>query len=109
MGGAYVTAYEAYPQMYVRSERNRRFVALSFVEAVSQDRYVAHDDLHPAYRVAGDAFIGKMKRLFILLDDDEAARQPAKAANAKKKAKRQASGEGGSGGSGTKKKMASTQ
>jgi hypothetical protein len=76
---------------------------------VSQDRYVAHDDLRPAYRVAGDASIGKMKRLFILLDSDEAVRQPAKAANVKKKAKRQASGEGGSGSSGTKKKMASTQ
>jgi hypothetical protein len=108
LGGAYVTAYEAYPQMHVRSERNRRFNPLSFVESVSQDRYVAHDELRPAYRVAGDAFIGKMKRLFILLDDDEAVRQPAKAANQKKKVKRQASGEGGSG-SGTKKKPASTQ
>jgi hypothetical protein len=109
MGGAYVTAYEAYPQMHVRSERNRRFNPLSFVEAVSQDRYVAHEDLRPAYRVAGDAFIGKMKRLFILLDDDEAVRQPAKAANLKKKTKRQASGEGGPGGSGSKKKSAFTQ
>jgi hypothetical protein len=108
-GGAYVTAYEAYPQMHVRSERNRRFTPLSFVEAVSQDRYVAHDDLRPAYRVAGDAFIGRMKRLFILLDDDEAVRQPAKAGTQKKQSKRQASGEGGSGGSGKQKKMASTQ
>jgi hypothetical protein len=108
LGGAYVTAYEAYPQMHVRSERNRRFNPLSFVESVHQDRYVAHDELRPAYRVAGDSFIGRMKRLFILLDDDEAVRQPAKAANQKKKVKRQASGEGGPG-SGTKKKLPSTQ
>ncbi len=104
-----MTAYEAYPQMHVRSERNRRFNALSFVESVAQDRHVAADDLRQAYRVAGDAFLGKMKRLFILLDDDEATRQPAKAANTKKKVKRQASGDGGSGGSGHKKSMPSTQ
>jgi hypothetical protein len=92
--------------MHVRSERNRRFVPLNFVEAVCQDRYVPHEDLRSAYRVAGDAFIGRMKRLFILLDDDEAVRKPAKANVEKKKNKRQASGEGGSG---TKKKMPSTQ
>ncbi len=109
LGGAYVTAYEAYPQMHVRSERNRRFTALSFVESVSQDRHVAADELRQAYRVAGDSFLGKMKRLFILLDDDEAVRQPAKAATTKKKTKRQASGEGSSGGSGNKKPMPSTQ
>ncbi len=84
LGGAYVTAYEARPQLHVRSERNRRFVALSFVEAVDQDRYVPGSELRPAYRVAGDAFMGRMKRLFIVLDDDEAARQPAKAGNQKK-------------------------
>jgi hypothetical protein len=97
MGGAYVTAYESRPQLYLRSERNRRFIAHSFVEAVDQDRNVPTEDLRPAYRVAGDAFIGKMKRRFIILDDDEAVRQPAKAGNHKKNVKRQASGDGPSG------------
>jgi hypothetical protein len=52
-----------------------------------------------------------MKRLFILLDDDIAVKQPAKAVAPKKNIKRQASGEGtsGLGGSGTKKKLPSTQ
>jgi hypothetical protein len=110
VGGAYVTAYESRPQLHVRNERNRRFVALSFVEAVSQDRHVPVEELRPAYRVAGDAFIGRMKRLFILLDDDVAVKQPAKASNQKKTVKRQASGEGAAGGSsGSKKKLPSTQ
>jgi hypothetical protein len=108
LGGAYVTAYEARPQLHVRTERNRRFIPLGFVEAVSQDRHVPPDELRPAYRVAGDAFRGRMKKLFLLLDDDIAAKQPAKAGNQKKSTKRQASGEGGSG-SGTKKKLPSTQ
>jgi len=78
LGGAYVTAYESRPQLHVRKERNRRFMGLSFVEAVAEDRHVPAEELRPAYRVAGDAFIGRMKRLFILLDDDVAVRQPAK-------------------------------
>ncbi len=97
MGGAYVTAYETRPQLHVRTERNRRFIPLSFVEAVCQDRHVPAEELRPAYRVAGDVFIGKMKRLFLLLDDDVAVRQPAKAGNQKKNIKRQASGDGASG------------
>jgi hypothetical protein len=109
LGGAYVTAYESRPQLHVRNERNRRFVALGFVEAVDQDRHVPVEELRPAYRVAGDAFIGRMKRLFVLLDDDVAVRQPAKAGNQKKNSKRQASGEGASGSSGPKKKLPSTQ
>ncbi len=101
-----MTAYEARPQLHVRNERNRRFVALSFVEAVGQDRHVPAEELRPAYRVAGDSFIGRMKRLFIVLDDDVAVKQPAKAGTQKKTTKRQASGEGGSG---SKKKLPSTQ
>jgi hypothetical protein len=85
-------------------------VGLSFVEAVAEDRHVPAEELRPAYRVAGDAFIGRMKRLFILLDDDVAVRQPAKAGSQKKTAKRQASVERASGGaSGSKKKLPSTQ
>jgi hypothetical protein len=93
MGGAYVTAYEAWPVLNVRQERNRRFNTLNFVEAVSQDSHPTVEELVPAYRVAGDAFIGKMKSLFLVLDDDEAVRQPAKSGNQKKKNKRQASGD----------------
>ncbi len=82
-------------------------MALSFVEAVDQDKHVPLEELHPAYRVAGDAFIGRMKKLFLLLDDDAALKQPAKAGQQKKTTKRQASGEGGSGSK--SKKLPSTQ
>jgi hypothetical protein len=99
-----VTAYETRPQLHVRTERNRRFTPLSFVEAVCQDRHVPAEELRPAYRVAGDVFIGKMKRLFLLLDDDVAVKQPAKAGSLKKN-KRQASGDGASG---SKKKAPAT-
>ncbi len=107
MGGAYVTAYEARPTLHVRTERNRRFIPLGFVEAVSQDRHVPAEELRPAYRVAGDVFIGRMKKLFLVLDDDVAVRQPAKAGSQKKNVKRQASGEGASGSK--QKKTSSTQ
>lgn len=95
MGGAYVTAYDSRPMLNVRTERNRRFRALSFVEAVCEDTNPTVEELLPAYRVAGDAFIGKMKRLFIVLDDDVAVKKPAQAGSQKKK-KRQASGDGAS-------------
>ena len=84
-------------------------MALGFVEAVNEDSHVPAEELKPAYRVAGDAFIGRMKRLFLLLDDDVAVKQPAKAGTQKKNIKRQASGEGSSGSSGSKKKLPSTQ
>ena len=101
MGSAYVSAYEARPTLNVKPERNRRFTSLTFVEAVSQDSTATTKELLPAYRVAGDGFIGKMRRLFIVLDDDEAAKEPWKASVQKKKNKRHASGESTSG---TKKK-----
>jgi hypothetical protein len=88
----------------MKPERNKRFIALGFVEAVDQDNTPTTEELMSAYRVAGDSFIGRMKRLFIVLDDDEAAKQPWKAAVQKKKNKRHASGDGPSGSSGTKKK-----
>ncbi len=88
----------------VKQERHKRFTALSFVEAVDQDRNPTVEELIPAYRVAGDGFVGRMKTLFIVLDDDEAAKQPWKSANVKKKNKRHASGESVSGASGSKKK-----
>ncbi len=68
------------------------------MEAVEQDPNLTTEELIPAYRVAGDAFIGKMKALFLVLDDDEAKKQPWKSGSQKKnqnqKKKRQASGEG---------------
>jgi hypothetical protein len=93
MGPAYVSAYESFPTLNVRQERNRRYNTLNFVEAVSQDTTPTTEELIPAYRVAGDAFIGKMKALFLVLDDDVAVKQPQKAGNQKKKNKRHASGE----------------
>jgi hypothetical protein len=80
--------------MNVRPERNRRFQPLSFIEAISQDSQPTVEELLPAYRVAGDAFIGKMRRLFLVLDDDEATNKPNKSGTQKKKNKRHASGEG---------------
>jgi hypothetical protein len=88
----------------VKQERHKRFTALSFVEAVDQDRNPTVEELIPAYRVAGDGFVGRMKTLFIVLDDDEAVKQPWKSVNVKKKNKRHASGESASGASGSKKK-----
>jgi hypothetical protein len=64
------------------------------VEAVCEDSCPTVEELIPAYRVAGDVFIGKMKRLFVVLDDDTAAKHPAKAGSVKKKNKRHASGDG---------------
>ncbi len=77
------------------------------MESVSQDNTATTEELLPAYRVAGDAFIGKMRRLFIILDDDEAAKEPWKAGNLKKKNKRHASGDGSRGSK--KKSLPATQ
>ena len=108
-GAAYVTAYEARPVLNVRPERNRRFQPLSFVEAVGQDTQPTVEELLPAYRVAGDTFIGKMRRLFIVLDDDTAKTKPAQSGSQKKKIKRRASGEGRSSGDSKRKTVPSTQ
>ncbi len=77
----------------VKPEKNRRFVPLSFVEAVTQDTIPTTEELIPAYRVAGDGFPGKLKALFLILDDDEAAKQPWKSGVQKKQNKRHASGD----------------
>ncbi len=106
-GSAYVSAYESRPTLNVREEKHRRFVSLSFVEAIGQDSIISTEELIPAYRVAGDGFPGRLKRLFLVLDDDEAAKQPAKTGTQKKKNKRHASGD--STGGGKKKAVPSTQ
>jgi hypothetical protein len=107
LGSAYVSAYEARPTLNVRQERKRRFISLNFVEAVAQDGTPTTAELVSAYRVAGDGFPGKLKRLFLVLDDDEAAKKPGSAEAQKKKNKRHASGEGSSGAS--KKSLPATQ
>jgi hypothetical protein len=94
MGTAYVSAYEARPMLHVRPERNRRLTELSFVEAVGQDTQPTVEELLPAYRVAGDAFPGRLRELFIVLDDDVSKNKPAKSGSQKKKNKRSASGDG---------------
>jgi hypothetical protein len=101
-----VSAYESWPTLNVRLEKNRRHTSLSFVEAVAQDSCPTTEELIPAYRVAGDAFPGKMKSLFLVLDDDVAATQPHRAGSQKKKNKHHASGEGPAD---AKKKLPSTQ
>ncbi len=106
-GNAFVNAYEARPTLNVREEKHRRFITLGFVEAVSQDSIISTEELIPAYRVAGDGFPGRLKRLFLVLDDDVATQQPHKAAIQKKKNKRRASGDGVD--SGKKKATPSTQ
>jgi hypothetical protein len=101
-----VSAYESWPTLNVRPEKNRRHTTLNFVESVSQDSCPTTEELIPAYRVAGDGFPGKLKRLFLVLDDDEAVKQPHRAGSQKKKNKHHASGEGPSD---VKKKMPATQ
>ncbi len=93
--------------LHVKQERHKRFTPLNFVEAVSQDSTPTVEELIPAYRVAGDAFVGKMKSLFAILDDDEAVKQPWKSGNIKKKNKRHASGDSASGSK--KKALPATQ
>ncbi len=93
LGAAYVMAYTSRPILNVRCEKNRRFTELGFVDSVCQDTHPTVEELIPAYRVAGDAFIGQMRELFVVLDDDEAVKKPAKAGSQKKKNKRQASGD----------------
>ncbi len=93
----------------VRQERNRRFQELSFIEAVSQDSQPTVEELIPAYRVAGDSFMGKMRQLFVVLDDDTAKGKPSQQGSQKKKNKRQASGEGSASGDSKRKTLPSTQ
>ncbi len=80
--------------LHIRPERNRRHQSISFVEAVSEDPNPTLEELLPAYCIAGESFLGQMRDLFVILDDDEAKKQPAKSSVQKKKNKRRASGEG---------------
>ncbi len=83
MGSAFVNAYDARPMLHIRSERNCRYDSYSFVEAVQQEETPPKSELKGAYRIAGKSFPGKLRKTFIVLQDDhvpEASTPPAKAA-----------------------------
>jgi hypothetical protein len=106
LGLAFLNAYESRPLLHLRADKTRRYSVLTFVEAVTQEQPPSHDDLQAAYRIAGSKFIGKLKRLFIVLDDDYAVKLQAKGSSGKfNKGKRRLSTDGPS----TKKRVPSTQ
>jgi hypothetical protein len=90
--------------MHYRTDKTRRYNTLTFVDAVTQEPAPCHDDLQAAYRIAGSKFLGKLKKFFLVLDDDFAAKLQNKTSGPKKN-KRRASTDGPS----QKKKMPSTQ
>jgi hypothetical protein len=112
LGSAFVNAYNARPMLHLRSERNRRYDSYSFVEAVLQEETPTNLELKGAYRIAGKSFRGKLRKTFIVLQDDhvpEANTPPAKAAKPGSskdgKKKRRASDDNST----VKKKIPSTQ
>ncbi len=74
---------------------NVRYNILTYVDAVTQEQPPRHEDLLAAYRIAGSKFQGRLKKLFLVRDDDMAL-------------KIQAKGHGGKSGSGKNKRRAST-
>jgi hypothetical protein len=91
--------------LHIRTDKGRRYHALTFVEAVTQEPPPSHEDLQAAYRIAGNKLIGKLKKLFIVLDDDVAVKIQARGAGNKNKNKRRASLDGPR----NNKRLASTQ
>ncbi len=92
-----------------------RYNSYSFVNAVTREQNPpSSEELRHAYHVAGNSFVGKLKELFIILDDDEAKKsssaggisKAAKADKAGKANKRRASGDTSGE---TKKKVSATQ
>jgi hypothetical protein len=71
---------------------------LSFVKAVCKESDPpTADELRHAFHLAGNSFVGQLKELFIVLDDDEAKRPStaggkSKAEKTAKAGKRRASG-----------------
>ncbi len=113
MGSAFVNAYNSRPMLHLRQERNKRYDSYTFVEAVRLEEPPSHSELRGAYRIAGNSFRGKMRKLFIILADDHvpaASSPPAKAAKPGgkdgKANKRKSSADASSA---TRKKMPSTQ
>jgi len=76
------------------------------VDAVTQEQPPRHEDLLAAYRIAGSKFQGRLKKLFLVLDDDMALKILAKGGKSgSRKNKRRASTDGSS----QKKRLPSTQ
>ncbi len=101
LGSAYVSAFDARPRLHFRIERNRRYTSLSFVKAVCKEaNRLTYDELKHAYHVAGDSFVGQLKELFIILDDDQAKKGSSAGGRSRaakqSKGKRRASGEAAS-------------
>jgi hypothetical protein len=86
-------------------DKTRRYSTLTFVEAVTQEPHPGHDELQAAYRIAGSKLIGKLKKLFVILDDDVATKIQTRASSKGGKNKRRASLDGPS----NKKRVPSTQ
>jgi hypothetical protein len=112
MGSAYINTYDARPMLHIRQERNRRYTSYSYVSAVRRETTPpSFEELKHAYHVAGDSFIGRLKEIFLILDDD-AAKKPSnaggksKASKNAKAGKRRASGDSSNE---VKKKVPATQ
>ena len=105
LGSAFINAYESRPLLHLRLDKTRRYSALTFVEAVTQEPHPSHDDLVAAYRIAGSKLIGKLRKLFIVLDDDVATKIQTRGSGKGTKNKRRASLDGPS----NKKRVPSTQ
>ncbi len=102
--------------LHYLAERNRCYNSLSYVKAISMEKVPpTYDELKHAYHLAGLSFVGKLKEIFVVLDDDLAkktsksgsSKQAAKATKPTKDGKkRRASGDVTSD---IKKKLPSTQ
>jgi hypothetical protein len=91
--------------LHLRIDKTRRYQALTFVEAVTQEPPPSHDDLQAAYRIAGNKLIGKLRKLFVILDDDVATKIQTRGSGKSNKNKRRASLDGPT----NKKRVAATQ
>ncbi len=59
--------------LHFRPERNRRYSSISYVKAISREPTPpTFDELRHAYHLAGQSFVGKLKEIFLVLDDDQA-------------------------------------
>jgi hypothetical protein len=59
--------------LHYRSERNRRYNSVSYVKAVCMEQVPpTYNELKHAYHLAGQSFVGKLKEVFLVLDDDMA-------------------------------------
>jgi len=105
LGSAFINAYEARPLLHLRMDKTRRYNVLTFTEAVTQEPHPSHKDLGAAYRIAGSKMIGRLKKLFIVLDDDVATKIQTRNSGKSGKNKRRASLDGPS----NKKRGTSTQ